>query len=245
MLGGLKKKKVKSKGTGKEKLHMLDTLRISGWWTQNQDPGDLTCRTAKVFSYVLMSPKLFPRTDMAAFAGVNLKLGPLKKILFKCIYDLTGSLSLHRLSLVEAGKWGLLTSCGAQVSQCSGFSCCGAQALEGRLQELWRTGSVAPKHVESSQTRDRTYVPCISRQILNHWTTRELYLEAPRVCWPLLPSLEHLSKRNRRETLGTTLTEMYPLSKSGVGNFLLKRVLQIICCLLITTHLCQCTWQQP
>ena len=25
----------------------------------------------------------------------------------------------------------------------------------------------------SSRTRDRTHIPCIGRQILNHWTTRE------------------------------------------------------------------------
>ena len=36
-------------------------------------------------------------------------------------------------------------------------------------------GSVAPQHVGSSQTSDQTQcsVPCIARQILNHWTTRE------------------------------------------------------------------------
>ena len=32
---------------------------------------------------------------------------------------------------------------------------------------------MAPRHVESSQTRDWTRDPCIGRQILNHWTTRE------------------------------------------------------------------------
>ena len=31
---------------------------------------------------------------------------------------------------------------------------------------------VAPQHVEPSWTRDQTHVPC--RQILNHWTTREV-----------------------------------------------------------------------
>ena len=36
---------------------------------------------------------------------------------------------------------------------------------------------VAPRHVGSSRTRDQTSIPCIARQILNHWTTRE----AP--CW--------------------------------------------------------------
>ena len=42
-----------------------------------------------------------------------------------------------------------------------------------RLSELWLTGLVAPRHVGSSQTRARTHVPCIGRQILNHCTTRE------------------------------------------------------------------------
>ena len=42
-----------------------------------------------------------------------------------------------------------------------------------RLSKLWLTGLVAPWHVGSSQTRARTHVPCIGRQILNHCTTRE------------------------------------------------------------------------
>ena len=33
---------------------------------------------------------------------------------------------------------------------------------------------VAPRHVESSCTRDRTHVPCIGRRILNQWTNREI-----------------------------------------------------------------------
>ena len=32
-------------------------------------------------------------------------------------------------------------------------------------------GLVALRHVGSSRTRDSTSVPCIDRQILNHWTT--------------------------------------------------------------------------
>ena len=35
---------------------------------------------------------------------------------------------------------------------------------------------VAPPHVGSSQTRARTHVPCIGRQILNHCATRETQL---------------------------------------------------------------------
>ena len=50
--------------------------------------------------------------------------------------------------------------------------------VEHRLQtrSLSSCGSrtlVAPRHVGSSQTRARTRVPCIGRQILNHCTTRE------------------------------------------------------------------------
>ena len=55
-----------------------------------------------------------------------------------------------------------------------GLSCCGAQAPDAQYQ-LWLTGLVAPRHVGSSQTRARTRVPCISRQILNHCATREAW----------------------------------------------------------------------
>ena len=61
----------------------------------------------------------------------------------------------------------------------------------------------------SSQTKDRTCVLCIARQILNHWTTREalgLFLttiqkshEESRCCWmPLLPHPPQSSFQNRR-----------------------------------------------
>ena len=32
------------------------------------------------------------------------------------------------------------------------------------------TGLVALRHAESSRTRDHTFVPCVGRWILNHWT---------------------------------------------------------------------------
>ena len=60
---------------------------------------------------------------------------------------------------------------------------------------LWNTGSrhmglVPPWHVEPSQTRDRTHVPCISRRIPIHCSTREV-LAHP---WlTLLPSLTQCS----------------------------------------------------
>ena len=56
-----------------------------------------------------------------------------------------------------------------------GFSCCGAQALRRvDFSSCGTRGLVASWHVESSQTRDGTGVPCIGRQILKHWTTREV-----------------------------------------------------------------------
>ena len=42
-----------------------------------------------------------------------------------------------------------------------------------RLNSCDSRGLVAPWHVGSSQTRARTRVPCIGRQILNHCATRE------------------------------------------------------------------------
>ena len=35
-------------------------------------------------------------------------------------------------------------------------------------------GLVAPRHVESSRTRDWIHIPCIGRWVLNRWTTREV-----------------------------------------------------------------------
>ena len=75
--------------------------------------------------------------------------------------------------------------CHAGASHSSGLSRWGAQALGvwasgvaayglcSAGSELWCTGLAASQHVGSSRTRDRTGVPCIARQILNHWTTRE------------------------------------------------------------------------
>ena len=61
-----------------------------------------------------------------------------------------------------------------------GFGSCGTWAQQlwlvgSRVQapQLWHTGLVALQHVGSSQTRARTRVPCIGRQILNHCATKE------------------------------------------------------------------------
>ena len=69
----------------------------------------------------------------------------------------------------SCGKWELLSSGSVWASHCSGFSC-GPWALGP-------TDLVAGWYAESSWTRDQTYVPCTGRQILNHWTTREVYIQ--------------------------------------------------------------------
>ena len=74
----------------------------------------------------------------------------------------------------SCSEQGLLASCRVQASHCGGFSCCRPWALGLWAQWLWHTGSVAPWHVGSSWTRDRTYVPCIGNWLLNHWTTRKV-----------------------------------------------------------------------
>ena len=74
----------------------------------------------------------------------------------------------------ELQQAGVTLHCGAWASHCGGFSCYGARALATWAWQLWFVGLVASGHVASSQTRDRTSVPCIGRQILNHWTTREV-----------------------------------------------------------------------
>ena len=65
------------------------------------------------------------------------------------------------------------------------------------LQQLWCVALVALQQMESSQTRDRTWIPCIGRRILNHWTTREVLVSGV-FCYLWLPleievGTEHLS----------------------------------------------------
>ena len=73
----------------------------------------------------------------------------------------------------SCGKWGPLF-----IVMRGPLSIVASLVVEHRLQtfrlsNLWLTGLVAPRHAGSSQTRARTRVPCIGRQILNHCATRE------------------------------------------------------------------------
>ena len=98
-------------------------------------------------------------------------------------------------ALSSCGEWELLSrTVHAWTSQGSGFSCCRTQALEctgfsscgawpqrmqlagsrAWTQYLWHTDFVVPWNVASSQPRDWTGGLCIAKQILNHWTNREV-----------------------------------------------------------------------
>ena len=78
-----------------------------------------------------------------------------------------------------------------------------------RLQWLWFMGSVAPQHVESSQTRDLAHVPCIGRQVLNHWTTREV---------PVSILMSQHRRYNRVEDV-TSFGDLQPLSLCSGPNY--------------------------
>ena len=76
-------------------------------------------------------------------------------------------------------RWRLLLR--STGSRRAGFSSCSTWAQQlwlmgsrAQAQQLWHTGLVAPRHVGSSRIRAQTRVPCIVRQILYHWTTREV-----------------------------------------------------------------------
>jgi len=67
--------------------------------------------------------------------------------------------------------------CRVWASHCGGFPCCREQAVgtwAAVIAALGLTGIVVPRHVGSSRIRNQTHVPCIGRQILNHWTTRDI-----------------------------------------------------------------------
>ena len=79
-----------------------------------------------------MGRKQKDATEITQIAGLSFlirKCNFKKKISYSFIFGCIGSLSLHRL-FSGYSKRGLLSSCGAQASHCSGFSCCRARALD-------------------------------------------------------------------------------------------------------------------
>ena len=77
-------------------------------------------------------------------------------------------------------------------------------------QWLWHTGLVAPRHMGSSQTKDRTRVPCIDRQIRSHWTTKDVHrivLNFPSLKNSVLDVKEYVERRGSGRA-GATMTEL-------------------------------------
>ena len=73
---------------------------------------------------------------------------------------------------VASGDYSLLWCVGFSLQWLLLLQSRGSRALG--LQWLSCTGLAAWWHDGSSPTRDETGVSCIARQILNHWTTREV-----------------------------------------------------------------------
>ena len=91
------------------------------------------------------------------------------QILF--IFGCTRSLLLYSgfLQLQQLG----VTHCGVRASHRGGVSL-RSTGFRHRLQQLWYMSCFTPRHVKSSQIRDRTPVLCIGTQILICWATREV-----------------------------------------------------------------------
>ena len=105
--------------------------------------------------------------------------------IFNIIYfGHTGS-SLLRSGFLQL-QWAVAPLCCGAPASHSGFFYCGAWALGVCGSVVMAQGLVAPRQLESSQTRDQICVPCIGRQILIYCTTGKflLILFYVLVFWP-------------------------------------------------------------
>ena len=119
------------------------------------------------------------------------------------IYGCVGSSFLCE-GFLQLRQAGATLHRGAWAFHCRGLSCCGAQAPDAQAKQLWLTGLVALRYVGSSQTRTRTRVPRIGRQILNHCATREAprksYLNTQLTLLNLEEILQDPNTRSRQES---------------------------------------------
>ena len=83
--------------------------------------------------------------------------------------------SQGRRSLVGCRLWGRTVGHDWATEQ-QQLLFCSSQARERGPQQVWPTGLVAPWHVGSSRIRGQICVSHTGRQILNHWTTREVLI---------------------------------------------------------------------
>ena len=83
-------------------------------------------------------------------------------------------LSCCQRAFSSCGEQGLLSGCGEQASHCGGVSCCRARTLGTQASVVVAHELSALQHVGSSQTKDRTSAPALTRQIPIHCATREV-----------------------------------------------------------------------
>ena len=102
-------------------------------------------------------------------------LGNFPGMLFVCLCSAALSLCCCTRAFSGFGEQGLLSSCGEWAAHRGAPLVAGHRLRVRGLQGLWHVGSVALWHVESSHTKDQTCVPCIGREIPNHWTPREVH----------------------------------------------------------------------
>ena len=129
-----------------------------------------------VFQIIFLSNYLSFLLPFPFFGGGVAPDGPCFFVcLFVCLFVCFGCVGSSFLceGFLQLQQMGVTLHRRARASHYRGLSCCGAQAPDAQARQLWLTGPVAPRHVGSSQTRARTRVPCIGRQILNHCATRE------------------------------------------------------------------------
>ena len=135
----------------------------------------------------------------SARMGCNKELsGPKRQVFRVCVFVfLGGVLGLHcyeGISAVVVSKGcslvvmhdlliAVASQCRAQALGQVGFRGCSIQAQQlwllcsrAQAQQLWYMGLASLQHVGSSWTRDTTSNPCITRQILNHWTIRKVLI---------------------------------------------------------------------
>ena len=81
-------------------------------------------------------------------------------------FSLVAASSSYSSCDVQAFHCGAFSCCRAPSMEITGFSSCSSPALELRLNSCG--GLVAPRHVGSSQIKDRTCASCIGKWILYH-----------------------------------------------------------------------------
>ena len=108
----------------------------------------------------------------------------MKVFFFNFLFTHLTMLSLHCTQIFSSCcEQGLLSTCSAQASNCGGFSCCGAHAVECGLSSHDKWAYFVPWHVESSCTRNQTHVPCIGLTTGAPWKSNNMKVWATWWWW--------------------------------------------------------------